>query len=257
METVSHRKDRIFARLQSPGSMPVTSNQQRVAEITAQLERSIVSGELAVGDYLPAERALCGQLGVSRSVLREALGRLASLGLVESRHGSGTRVASPSGREISVGYERLMRNSDAPLEDLAVVRLPLETTIAALAATNRTEAHLVRMEATQRVLGNPRKSLAAHVKADSEFHAVLAEATGNRFLPLVLTPIHDVLIDSRLKTLARYGAALAFSHHARILEAVRDRDPGGAAQAMREHLTVNSRHLEELSQQIAARPRPG
>ena len=62
------------------------------------------------------------------------------------------------------------------------------------AFANRTEAHLVRMEATQRVLGNPRKSLAAHVKADSEFHAILAEATGNRFLPLVLLPAKCVMI---------------------------------------------------------------
>ena len=75
------------------------------------------------------------------------------------------------------------------------------------------------------------------------------------FCPLVLAPIHDLLIESRLKTLGRYGAALACSHHARILQAVRDCDPGGAALAMREHLTVNSRHLQELSQQIAARPR--
>ena len=236
--------------------MPVKTVQQRVSEITRRIERSIVSGELQVGDYLPAERALCEQLGVSRSVVREALGRLTSLGLVESRHGSGTRVASPSGREIAVGYERLMRNSDAPLEDLAVVRLPLETTIAALAATHRTDAHLARLDATQRALGNPRKSLAAHVKADGAFHSILAEATGNRFLPLVLAPIHDLLTASRLQTLDRYGAALACSHHARILDAVRRCDPGGAAQAMREHLTVNSRHLQELSRQISARPRP-
>lgn len=222
--------------------------------MTALIERQILSGELAVGEYLPAERTLCEQLGVSRSVLREALGRLVSLGLVESRHGSGTRVARPSGREISVGYERLMRRSEASLEDLAVVRLPLETTIAALAAVNRTSAHVAQLEATQRILGNPRKSLGAHVKADGAFHAILAEATGNRFLPLVLAPIHDLLIESRLQTLQRYGAALACSHHENILEAVRHQDPSGAVLAMREHLTVNSRHLQELSQQIAARP---
>lgn len=235
--------------------MRVKSVQQRVGDVTALLERQIVSGDLAVGEYLPAERTLCEQLGVSRSVVREALGRLASLGLVESRHGSGTRVARPSGREISVGYERLMRRSDAPLEDLAVVRLPLETTIAALAAAGRTESHLAQLEATQRILGNPRKSLGAHVKADGAFHAILAEATGNRFLPLVLTPIHDLLIESRLRTLRRYGAALAHSHHEKILSAVREQDPGAAVLAMREHLTVNSRHLQELSYQIAVRPR--
>lgn len=235
--------------------MPVNTNQQRVTEVTARLERSILSGEMSVGDYLPAERTLCADLQVSRSVVREALGRLTSLGLVESRHGSGTRVASPNGRDISVGYERLLRGSDAPLEDLAVVRLPLETTIAALAATGRADAHLQKLEATQRVLGNPRKSLGAHVKADGAFHAILAEATGNRFLPLVLSPIHDLLIESRLRTLKRYGSALAHLHHAEILLAVREGDPSSAARAMREHLTVNSRHLQELSRQIATKPR--
>ena len=94
------------------------------------------------------------------------------------------------------------------------------------------------------------------MKADGAFHTILAEATGNRFLPLVLSPIHDLLIESRLRTLQRYGAALACSHHANILEAVRAQDPGAAVLAMREHLTVNSRHLQELSQQIAARPLP-
>jgi DNA-binding FadR family transcriptional regulator len=163
-------------------------------------------------------------------------------------------VASPNGHEISVGYERMMRRSDASLEDLAVVRLPLETTIAALAALNRTSAQIVELAATQRILGNPRKSLGAHVKADGAFHTLLAEATGNRFLPVVLAPIHDMLIESRLQTLQRYGSALAHDHHENILEAVRQQDPDGAVLAMREHLTVNSRHLQELSRQIAARP---
>jgi DNA-binding FadR family transcriptional regulator len=149
-----------------------------------------------------------------------------------------------------------MRRSAVPLEDLAVVRLPLETTMAALAATNRSDEHLTKLEATQKILANPRKSLAAHVKADVAFHSTLAEATGNRFLPLMLTPIHDLLIESRLQTLRRYGAALAHSHHEKILAAVHRQDPSGAAMAMREHLTVNSRHLQELSQQITARPRP-
>src|SRR5262245_25225671 len=95
--------------------------QQRVSDVTRRLEKSILSGDLAVGDYLPAERVLCAQLDVSRSVVREALGRLASLGLVESRHGSGTRVARPNGRDVSVAFERLLRHTEAPLEDLAVV----------------------------------------------------------------------------------------------------------------------------------------
>lgn len=237
--------------------MPAKAATDRVSEISRQLERAILSGEFAEGDFLPAERRLSEQYGVSRSVIREALGRLTSLGLVESRHGSGSRVALPSARAISVGYERLLRNAEAGLEDLAVVRMTLETAIVALAAIHRTDSHLTRLAATQTVLGNPRRSLIAHVKADAEFHSLLAEASGNRFFPVVLAPIHDRLTDSRLKTLKQYGAHIAHEHHDKILEAVRERDPEAAAQAMREHLTVNSRHLEELARhpRLPARPR--
>src|SRR5262249_14746359 len=147
--------------------------------LVEHFEQQILSGKLAPGDSLPSERAIVRDLGVSRTVVREALGRLASLGLVRSVHGSGTRVEAPSGRPISEGYQRLLRAGEVHLAQLAQVRLPLETTIAALAAHKRTEAHLARLAQTQEALAAPRANLEAQVRADLEFHAVLAEASGN------------------------------------------------------------------------------
>jgi DNA-binding FadR family transcriptional regulator len=208
-----------------------------------EFERAIVAGEFAPGDVLPSEREISARWGVSRSVVREALGRLASLGLVRSVHGSGTRVEAPNGRQITVGYRRLLRATDWRLEDLAAVRLPLETSIAALASQRRTDEHLARLEQAQEILGNPTRTLEAHVKADFAFHAALAEATGNPFFAVVLAPIQELLIESRRHTLGRYRAELAHAHHARILEAVRDRDQARAEQAMREHIEANFQHL--------------
>ncbi len=228
----------------------------RVSELTRRLEEAILSGALAPGSALPAERALSEQMGVSRSVLREALGRLASLGLVESRHGSGTRVATPSGKEISVGYARLIRNSTVRLQDLAVVRLALETSIAAHAASARTEQHLHRLEKTQRVLANPRRSLDSHARADTEFHAILAEATGNPVFAIVLAPIHGLLVESRLRTLGHYGVPVALAHHAEILAAVRAGDSARAAAAMNRHLTTNIEHLQQIGAVQKPSPTP-
>lgn len=217
----------------------------RVREVVEHFERLILSGELAPGDPLPAERILSGDLGVSRSVVREAIGRLASLGLVRSVHGSGTRVESPSGRPITQGYQRLLRQGEVDLSHLAEVRLPLETAIAGLAARHRTEEHLDRMERTQETLAQPRASLEMQVTADLEFHAVLAEASGNPLFILVLAPIQELLIESRRRTLGRHGARLARDHHAQILEAVRQRDEAAAVAAMRRHLETNVHHLTE------------
>jgi DNA-binding FadR family transcriptional regulator len=230
------------------------SRTDRVSEIVRRFEDGILAGEWAPGDLLPSERDLSAQLGVSRSVVREALNRLASLGLVRSVHGSGTRVEAPSGREVTAGFERLLRRGDVRLEHLAAVRLPLEVAIAGLAATQRTDAHLARLHQTQELLANRRGTLDAHVKADLEFHTTLAEATGNPLFALVLAPIQELLIESRRRTLGRYGAELAHGHHARILTAVADRDPEAAGRAMRAHLEVNVHHLAEVADTNGAGP---
>lgn len=214
-----------------------------VSELADSLEQAILSGEFSPGDPLPSERAISARKGVSRSVVREALGRLASLGLVRSVHGSGTVVELPNSRQVTVGYQRLLRRPGFRMENLSAVRLPLETTIAGLAATQRTEQDLDRLEKAQKALGNPRRTLEAHIKADLEFHAALADATGNPLFRVVLAPIQELLIESRRRTLGRYGADLAFDHHARILAAVRAGDAAAATQAMREHIEANFQHL--------------
>jgi DNA-binding FadR family transcriptional regulator len=186
-------------------------------------------------------------MSVSRSVVREALSRLASLGLVRSVHGSGTRVEAPSGRPITQGYKRLLHHGEVELAHLAQVRLPLETTIAGLAALHRTEAQLAAMDQTQAILANPRAVLEAQVRADLEFHALLAEASSNPLFGMVLAPIQELLIESRRRTLGRHGARLAFEHHALILQAIRRQDEHGAIAAMRQHLETNVQHLATMS----------
>jgi GntR family transcriptional repressor for pyruvate dehydrogenase complex len=215
----------------------------RVSELVTHFEQQILSGQLAPGDQLPSERSLSLELGVSRSVVREAINRLASLGLVRSVHGSGTRVEAASGRPITEGYQRLLRQGEVELAHLAQVRLPLETTIARLAAWHRRDEHLDRLARTQDVLAQPSASLEVHVQADLEFHAVLAEASSNPLFGLVLAPIQQLLIESRRRTLGRHGALLAYEHHGLILDAVRRRDEAGAVEAMRRHLELNEQHL--------------
>jgi GntR family transcriptional repressor for pyruvate dehydrogenase complex len=215
----------------------------RVSELVTHLEQQILSGNLAPGDQLPSERKLSDDWDVSRSVVREAINRLASLGLVRSVHGSGTRVEAPNGRPITQGYQRLLRQGEVELVHLAQVRLPLETTIAGLAARHRTDEQLARLDRTQDVLAQPRGSLEAQVQADLEFHAVLAEASSNPLFGLVLAPIQALLIESRRRTLGRHGARVALEHHGVILDAVRRRDEPAAVEAMRRHLEINEQHL--------------
>jgi DNA-binding FadR family transcriptional regulator len=227
------------------------ASQDRVSQVARQLEEDILSGKLSSGELLPSERELSARLGVSRSVVREALGRLASLGMVRSVHGSGTRVEAPGDRQIIVGYQRLLSRPEYQLEHLNAIRLPLETAIAAAAALHRTEEQLQRLGETQAVLADAGRSLEEHVRADLDFHAQLAEATGNPLFQVVLAPIRELLIQSRYHTLGSFGADVAHRHHTVILEAILNQNPDAAARAMRQHIQINLQHLDSLRAQTA------
>ncbi len=226
----------------------------RVDAVVAELEKKILKEGLEPGDRLPTERDLSSQLEVSRSVVREAIKRLQSLGRVISLQGSGTRVASPSGEQVAAGYRWLFQHTGLRLEHLAAVRIPLETTIAALAAEHRTNSHLARLEQAQVRLADQSRSLKSAIEADANFHAILAEATGNPIFQMILGPIQELLFESRRRTISRYGAMLGYDHHQKILAAVRAQQPQQAYQAMAHHLQMNATHLAEWDADNAQMP---
>jgi GntR family transcriptional repressor for pyruvate dehydrogenase complex len=227
------------------------SHLDRVARVVLDLERSIRSGEFAPGDRLPSEREFSARLGVSRGVIREALGCLAGQGLVKSYRGSGTRVAPPDSAPVKAGLRRLLDPMSHHLEDLCAVRLVLEPAIAALAATHRTDDHLARLEKTQAIFGSPRRALKTYVQADLDFHAILAEAGGNAVFTIILEPIQELLRESRRQTIGHYGLMFIDEPHRKILDAVRARDPEAASLAMREHIEIATAQLTVLRRQGA------
>jgi GntR family transcriptional regulator, transcriptional repressor for pyruvate dehydrogenase complex len=236
----------------------------RVVTVLNELQDRITSGRYIPGELLPPERELSAALGVSRGVLREALGILSGMGLIKSRQGSGTYVELPSTQHVSASYGRLLSRLDHHAEHLCAVRLSLETAIAALAATHRTDEHLDALDRTQVLLSRARPPIEACVRADVDFHSTLAEASGNPIFELVLAPIQGLLLQCRRRAIPRFGSRIVFEHHERILAAVRAGDPDKASQLMREHIELSTLHLLECIDAshrapVAARPasRPG
>ena len=215
-----------------------------VTWVANQLEEEILAGNVKPGEPLPPERQISARLGVSRSVVREAIGRLSSLGLIHSVHGSGNRVQPPNSQPIVMGYRRLLSQGMLKPEHIGVVRLPLETTIARMAAVHRLPEHLDQLKATQVKLGDLDNTLEAHIDADMTFHMVLATATGNPLFQCVLEPIQQMVMTGRRLALGKHGAELAHQHHASILAAVEAGDPDRAADEMRVHMEANYASLQ-------------
>jgi GntR family transcriptional regulator, transcriptional repressor for pyruvate dehydrogenase complex len=208
---------------------PLTSP-RRADGVFEQLRTRILSGVLSAGAQLPNERELADQLDVNRASVREALKRLEFLELVEVRHGHGTFVREPHDSSALQIVETLLRDPRTVTRDLLLqileFRRHVSLHVVALAARNRTEAHLARARellAQERLLAD--EPMAA-LDLDVEMNRLLGEATGNLMYRL-LTNLFSRLV-RRLGPLyynARRDTQRSVTTHRELFAAIEGRDP--------------------------------
>jgi DNA-binding FadR family transcriptional regulator len=120
---------------------------------------------------------------------------------------------------------------------LVEVREILEPEIAALAATRITEEYITAMREAVEIMDTALDNADVFVEADLDFHLALAEATQNPFIPILMDSIIDLLREHRKRiALASGGLRRGQFHHKKILDAVMQRNPQIARQAMHDHL---------------------
>ncbi|WP_458318971.1 FadR/GntR family transcriptional regulator [Mycolicibacterium brisbanense] len=190
---------------------------------------AIENGDLPLGVKLPPEAALAARYGVSRSVVREALRSCQTLGLTETKTGSGTTVIST--------HAAAPRYGRFSARDLVEARPYIEVPAAGWAARRRTDdelAALTKIVDAMSVETDP----ARWVKMDTEFHLGIARASGNEVFATVVGAIRGALsIQSRLLNASIYERRTASDReHRRILDAIAAGDFADASDSMRQHL---------------------
>lgn len=216
-----------FATIQRPSTL--------VEEVSQRLARELRRER--ADEWLPPERELASQLGVSRTVVREATKRLELQGLVEVRHGVGIRRSENLHKPLNGSLALLIPDEAGRLKQSLEVRLAIEPEVARLAASRITavqERELRKVHARLELA----TELPDAVEADIEFHRALARATGNDIFSLLLETLSDLGRESRMATISHAGVKRAIEHHAAILEAVVRGDEAAAAKAMRHHIEV-------------------
>ena len=241
----------VSGHLQSRADTAATAAFQPVTTAHGGLDKRIVvyirqlieRGELRSGDRLPAEREFAAQLGVSRTVLREALHTLAAYGLVELQHGRGVFVAAGSAHAAVQRLALSMTSDEAAplLHDLFEVRRTLEGAAAEWAAERATPEQIADLRANLlegiALYQTPQVDASAVGALDARFHAVLAAATNNRVLMSLMAALVDELALARERSLAIPGRALRSLHqHEVVVMAIEERDAPAARRAMLEHL---------------------
>lgn len=207
---------------------------QRVA---AQIEERIISGELAAGAHLPAERELVRQFAVGRSTIREALRVLQSSGLIRSRPGDpqGAEVLGVSADQLTAELGRLTRSHTLNLGQLVQFRMVLDAESNRLAARLRTEEDLAEMARhIATMAGRIDAGFHAFSEADALFHRAVSAATGNVLLRLCAEAVHEAVvgvIEGKIASAddARSLMDRSIAHHREVLDAIRTRDAARAA----------------------------
>jgi len=223
---ISALKERLNPMMTS--TLPSLKSGPLRARVINALKEAIFSGRLTPGDPI-RELHVGTEMGVSQNTVREALLELQQMGLV---------VRSPN-RNTTV-----TKLSDDDIRERLTVRLLLEPHCVQVAARNMTKQDFERLHALIREMETAKGSEAAHL--DLEFHRVIWNCSGNRFLADTLEQL--VLPLFAFVTIVRFRnmpnlKALA-QRHREIVKVLESGDAGRIAAGVRHHLTANYEHLQ-------------
>ena len=205
-----------------------------------QLKNFIVSGELGPGGRLPSERALSEALGVGRYSVREALKILEAVGLVESRPGDGTFLATRTGEQFGRILGMSLAAWGGAIIEILDAREMIEVEAARAAAERATEQDLLNLshELERMRLGAQQMDIPEYLSADMEFHRRIAEASHNaiiwQFVSNLADLLEEVLQEAKFDEMP--AQAEGGASHQDVYRAIAGRDKQAAARLMGRHI---------------------
>lgn len=205
-----------------------------------RLREEIASGRLRPGEKLPTEHQMSETYGVSRPIVREAVGRLKHDGLVTTRQGAGAFVADP-GAASTFRLDIADLSDKAEMSAIVELLMAVEATATAHAAVRRSVDDLARircqLDAMQAAVdrGDP------GVDEDMAFHRAIVEATGNPYFrdlsQFLDHRVRHFIRTARANTARLGGLAQAVQReHEAIFAAIERQDAASARTAAEEHL---------------------
>lgn len=211
-------------------------------QVEVQLREAILSGEFAGGDRLPSELELAESFGVSRTTIREALGSLASEGLISKSPGAGggsfVKIVDHESLGLSLGgsIENTLKFGNIDFGEINHVRRLLEVPSARAAARERTESDIEVLRAIIDRQKEIRVDDPGAPELDSAFHTAIAEASGNRVLASLVFALHSVIRQVLFLDMSAEVAQATVQQHIAIARGIINGDEDEAAGAMEEHL---------------------
>lgn len=222
-------------------------------ELQDRVKRYIIDNNHRPGDALPPESQLAGQLGVSRASLREAIRVLQTIGVVESRHGSGTFVGSFSMDPLLEGMTFSIRTSNKgnalqALREILEVRTVLETHLIRKVAQEISDEQIARLEQVLQRMIKRAEAGQTFATEDLEFHEAMYMPCGNSFIVQLVRTFWKLFaqVEGNLRDIGGELHQVA-ELHGDIVEALRMHDSDAAELAMTRHLNGIQERVDHAS----------
>jgi GntR family transcriptional regulator, transcriptional repressor for pyruvate dehydrogenase complex len=236
---------------------PLRPARNLTEEVVERIAAGIRNGQLTPGARLPTEQALMTAMGVSRTVVREAVAALRADGLVTTRQGSGAFVADASRVPFRIDAEGL--HSIADVLDIMELRLAIEVEAAALAAERVTPARLAPIRRALRSIDAALRKGEGAITEDFAFHRAVANASANAKIAELLEFLgHHIIPRQSVRTsITTPGEQRQYllriqEEHGRIFEAIRTGNVTEARRTMRAHLTRSLARYRRLAARQSA-----
>lgn len=210
-----------------------------VDQVVDRVRDHIVENGLGAGDFLPSAQELGSIFGVSRGVVREALTQLEAVGIVDIANGRRPMVHRLEPNVMARAFDHGLATRQVTFRDIGTFRRTVECEAAVLAASERTDDHLRRLdvaiEGLRGSLQNPKQFLVI----DFELHAVIAQASGNPLYAItteaLTMSIKSMIYDGLCSITSLTEWKQIFRTHEGIVQAIRDRDAIKARKMMTRH----------------------
>lgn len=211
--------------------------------VERQIKEALLDGHFAAGDFLGSENDLTTQFGVSRLPIREALGRLEALGVVDIRTGAGggARIAHGNPERFSEALAIQLKLIGLREEEIFDALLTVETAVATFAAQAATDDDIARLREALEQAESRVDSPEEFLQATMAFRKAVAGASHNHFLDIMMQAVVHVFYRSLAKYTTSTVAKSVVGRHRALFEAISKRD----ADTAREIVAYNTSLLSK------------
>lgn len=238
------------------GERDVAGRRRVFEQVCDSIRQDLANGVLKEGDKLPAEREIAGQLGVSRSVVREAIRALEATGLLQLKKGvnGGAYITHADGAAFVQSMQDVVLRGNLSLHDLTEVRMQLLVTGVAIAAARRTPADVralqLNLEETAAQMNRFEEDgdASALVAPVANFSKLIGTASKNKLLSILINAVTDIQMHAFITLNMPFDFPF-LAQRRDIVERIAAQDSPGAIEKMVSYLSSVHEQIVEFVRQ--------